>query len=246
MLIDEVCNEVLPIAAGHHVADVRIGLGYTGVQLDDGRCGLAYTFRQQTGAGCAVMPEAGSLTGRSAGELAALVQCRDVIRAAVGLATLNALVRPQGYDTGDILNLLAVDQADVVGMVGYFGPLVDTLRKNSKALHIIEQREDMGANTLPVTSAETILPQCHVVIITATTLLNRTLDGLLSYCRSAREIAILGPSTPMLPRVFAPRGVTLLSGIEVIDPPQALRIVSEGGGTRQLGKSIRKVSVRTN
>jgi uncharacterized protein len=82
------------------------------------------------------------------------------------------------------------------------------------------------------------------VILSATTLLNRTIDGLLQLCQNAREVAILGPSTPLLPEAFGTHGVTLLSGIQVIDPQRALRIVSEGGGTRQFGGAVRKLTVR--
>ena len=96
---------------------------------------------------------------------------------------------------------------------------------------------------LPESAAITVLPQCQVVILSATALLNRTLDGLLDLCLNAREVAILGPSTPLLPQVFAARGVSLLSGVQVVNPERALRIVSEGGGTRQLGSAIRKLTL---
>lgn len=244
MLLDEVCDQLLSQAEGPCVADVRIGLGYTGVLLDDGRCGLAYTFRQGTGAGCCVLKEAGSLVGRSAAKLAEGAHSQDLIIAALGLATLNALTKPALSDAGDVLDLLSVERTEAVGMVGYFGPLVDPLKRRAKALHILEQREHVAPEVLPENAAEQILPECQVVIVTATALLNRTLDAILDRCRGAREIAILGPSTPLLPSLFASRGVTILSGIEVTDSRQALRIISEGGGTRQLGNSIRKVSLR--
>jgi uncharacterized protein (DUF4213/DUF364 family) len=244
MLLDEVCDQLLPVAAGHSIADVRVGLGYTGVQLDDGRCGLAYTFRQGTGAGCCVLKEAGSLSGRSASELAERAHSQDLIIAALGLATLNALIKPALPSAGDVLDLLSVDKTETVGMVGYFGPLVDPLKRRAKVLHTFEQHENMGPEVLPEGAAERLLPQCQVVIVSATALLNRTLDAILDCCRGAREVAILGPSTPLLPSVFASRGVTILSGIEVTDSRQALRIISEGGGTRQLGNTIRKVSLR--
>jgi uncharacterized protein (DUF4213/DUF364 family) len=100
------------------------------------------------------------------------------------------------------------------------------------------------SGVLPESEAVTILPRCQVVVVSATALLNRTLDALLDLSGNAREIAILGPSTPLLPQVFAPRGVTLLSGVQVIDPGRVLRLVSEGGGTRQLGRSVRKLTLR--
>jgi len=47
MLIDELTDWVLTRSPSHRVYDLRLGLGYTAVQLDDGRCGLAYTFREE-------------------------------------------------------------------------------------------------------------------------------------------------------------------------------------------------------
>jgi uncharacterized protein len=102
----------------------------------------------------------------------------------------------------------------------------------------------MERGVLPESAAAGILPQCGIAILSATALLNHTLDGLLDLCRNAREIAILGPSTPLLPQVFADRGVTLLSGVQVVDGERVLRLVGEGGGTRQFGSAVRKLTLR--
>ena len=245
MLIDEVCDFLLPAAAARSVADVRVGLGYTAVQLEDGRCGLAYTFRDETHEGCCVIGEAGTLTGRRASELAEWARLLDPVASTVGLATLNALTGvPPGATEADLLTELQVISNDVIGMVGYFGPLVGPLRSRGKALHVFERRPSAYSGALPEAAAAEVLPQCHVVILSATTLLNRTLDDLLELCRNAREIALLGPSTPLLPTVFVNRGVTLLSGIHVVNPERLLRVVSEGGGTRQFGSAVKKLTLR--
>ena len=244
MLMDEICDRLLTSAASHRVAEVRIGLGYTAVQLDNGRCGLAFTFRQESGGDCCAVKEAGTLAGRRASELVVQAKSLDVIAAAVGLATINALIVPPASVGGEVLDLIAVEKTDTVGMVGYFGPLVEPLRKTTKALHIIERRPGLGGSVLPEQAAGDILPRCQIVILTATSLLNRTLDGLLDHCGGAREIVLLGPSTPLLPEVFADRGVTLLLGVEVIDAVQVMRVISEGGGTRQLSHATRKIAVR--
>jgi hypothetical protein len=244
MLIDDVCDAQLSEAAGRSVADVRIGLGYTGVALDNGRCGLAYTFRHATGGGCSALKEAGSLGQSTVSDLAQLAHSRNVLMAAIGLATLNALVPSLSTSAGDVLDLLSIGPEDTVGMVGFFGPLVEPIKKLAKSLQIVEQREDLGPLVLPQNAAQTELPQCQVVIVTGTALINRTIDGVLEHCRNAREVAILGPSTPLAPSVFASRGVTVLSGMQVVNSVQALRVISEGGGTPQLLNSMRKVSIR--
>ena len=47
MITDELLNSLAEKAQHRLVEEVRIGLGYTAVLLDDGACGLAYTFRDE-------------------------------------------------------------------------------------------------------------------------------------------------------------------------------------------------------
>ena len=163
----------------------------------------------------------------------------------IGLATANALIQiPFGAAESDILDLLQVRREDAVGMIGYFGPLVDSVRSRARVLHIFERKAIPDLGVLPDSDAACLLPECQIVVISATTLLNHTIDGLLDRCRVAREIAILGPSTPFLSEPFGKRGVTILSGIHVVDGPMVLRIVSEAGGTRSFGRAIKKLSLR--
>ena len=193
MLINEICDSLLPQGAGHRAIDVRIGLGYTAVLLENGRCGLAYTFRHETGGGCCAFREAGSLCGRSAAGLLAYANSTDVIGSAVALATVNALTDPPTDSAADGLEFLSAGTEDEVGMVGFFGPLVEPLKKRCKALHIFERMPDHGQGVLPEEAQAEVLPRCQIAIVTATSVLNRTLDNLLGYCRNAREVMLLGP-----------------------------------------------------
>jgi len=133
MIIDQVCDLLLPVAAGRSVGDIRVGLGYTAVQVDGGSCGLAYTFRSATDEGCCVNREAGTLMGRRASDLAEWARSSDPVASAVGLATLNAVIDAPACATDAALSSqLDVTSNDVVGMVGYFGPLVEPLRRRSQ------------------------------------------------------------------------------------------------------------------
>jgi uncharacterized protein (DUF4213/DUF364 family) len=245
MLSDEICHEALSIAAENIAADVRIGLGYTAVALENGRCGLAYTLHEKEYESCTIIAEAGTLAGRKASDLIAWMKQPDETACAVGLATANALISvPPSSAESDIMDLLRFESDDTVGMIGYFGPLVSPIRKRARVLHIFERKPIPDLGVLPNSACEELLPQCQIAIISATTLLNHTIDGLLSCCKTAREVVILGPSTPFIPQPFCKRGVTMLSGVQVINGPNALRVVSEAGGTRSFGKAIRKVALR--
>jgi uncharacterized protein len=155
----------------------------------------------------------------------------------------NLIGIPPGAAESDILDLLPVGSRDTVGMIGYFGPLVGPIRKRARALHIFERKPIPDLGVLPDSAAGDLLPQCQLVVLSATTLLNQTIDRLLDSCKAARDIAILGPSTPFLPHIFKKRGVTILSGVQVIDGAKVLRVVSEAGGTRNFGKAIRKLTL---
>lgn len=101
----------------------------------------------------------------------------------------------------------------------------------------IFEKQDRGPGTLPADAAMDILPECQVAVITSTSIINNTVDGILNACCNCRDVIMLGASTPLLPEVFAHTPVTVLSGIIVTHPENILDIVSEGGGM-QLFKKI--------
>lgn len=230
------------------VADVRIGLGYTAVKLADGRAGVAYTFRDEAQGGCAVFEGIRPLSGRAAVDLLALLPSRDAIEAGVGLACANALANRDAFGQlgGDVLEHLDVGADEEVAMVGHFGPLVEPLRARARSLTIFERVAAPTALLRPAAEAVEALPRCPIAIITATSIINHTIDGLLEAARACRQVALVGASTPLSAETFAASPVTLLSGVVVTAPAEILRVVSEGGGMRQFGPHVRKVTVRVN
>jgi uncharacterized protein (DUF4213/DUF364 family) len=237
-------------------AEVRIGLSYTAVKLEDGSAGVALTFRQYAECGCAsfAVPSFARcsafdgllpLAGCPASDLLPRLLSGDPVEAAVGLACANAMAnRPgDGQQGGDILDLLDLGSRDHVGMVGHFAPLVEAVRRRAGKLTIFERIDEPDGYLRPADEAEKVLPGCQVALITATSIINHTLDDLLTASRNCREVVILGASTPLLPEVFAATPVTLLSGVLVTDSDAILRTVSEGGGMRLFKPHILKVNL---
>ena len=227
------------------VLDVRIGLGYTAVQLADGSTGVALSFSRQAGFGCTVFRGMRPIAGRPAAELLELLPSSDPIEAAVGLACANALAnRPaEEFVDGDVLEQLDLSSEDHVGMVGNFGPLVGPVRKKAGRLTIFEQIEEPTGDMLPAAEAVRVLPECQIALITGTTIINHSVDELLSAAGNCRTVVVLGASTPLLPGVFAGTPVDMISGVVVTDAPAILQIVSEGGGMRFFKPYIRKVNL---
>lgn len=236
----------LALAKGVSVTDVRIGLGYTAVLLDNGSAGVAYTFHRELTGGCNVFKGLRPLAGRQASELLGLFDSTDMIESAVALAASNALSNtPKEWALeGDALEHLKLHPDDRVGMVGYFAPLIPLLKKRTASLKIFEQVEYKNENLLPEQDAIRELPHCQVALVTSTSILNHTIDAILDATRSCRDVVMLGASTPLIPDVFTDTPVTMLSGVVVTRPGEIIRIVSEGGGMRFFKNNIRKVNIR--
>jgi uncharacterized protein (DUF4213/DUF364 family) len=231
-------------AQKHTIKEVRIGLGYTAVRLDSGKVGLAYTFREHAGSSCNVFQGQLPLAGKRGDLLLNYLGSANLIESGVGLATANALMDPL-TDTVplDILDYLALQPGDHVSMVGYFEPVVKKLENMDIYLRIFEKREHPAA--LPAEMALAEILHSDVIIISATTFVNHTIDALLQRVTDQqREVIILGASTPLSKSLLNDYPITLLSGIQIPQPETVLRIVSEGGGMQSLKHAVEKVNLR--
>ena len=247
MIVKRIREALQVEATRARAVDVRIGLGYIAILTDAGGTGVAYTPREDLEHGCSPLGEARPLRGRRVSDLLPYLESRTPIERAIGLAAANALIAarpPAAVTSGDILGALALRTADRVGMIGCFEPLIAPLRTQVASLTIFERAGDWTAGVQPAERALDLLPTCTVALITSTALITESLDALLGAAAGCREVALLGPSTPLLPEVFADTPVTWLSGIRIESPIKVLRVVSEGGGTRSFSPHVRKVNLR--
>jgi len=142
---------------------------------------------------------------------------------------------------GDVLESLQIRSGDRVCMVGCFVPLLTCLQARQISVTAVDQIPKPGS--LPAEEVEQQLPRSQVAIITATSLINGTLAHLLELSRSCREVALLGPSTPLLPEAFSGTPVTCLAGIRVQEPAEVLQSIAEGQGFRVFKRYVRKVNI---
>lgn len=229
---------------GIKVAEVRIGVGYAAVALNTRGTGLAAVIRENLGSHCGVVSEAGKLAGMPASELLGyLTNCRNSVEKALGLATANAVLSTQAQrEESDTLALMNLSSKDHVVMVGLFRPLVPRIEQTGAQLTILEQNNALS-NVLSFKSRGNILKTCTVAVITATSILNNTLETILNDLGNPRWVSIIGPSTPVCRDIFAGTPVTHLGGSVVLDRPKVLQIISEGGGTPSLRPYLRFVNV---
>jgi uncharacterized protein len=227
-------DHLMPQAERANVADVRIGLGYTAVRLDTGYAGVAWTPRE-TAAGCTHLRSAGTLVGRCAAEiLAMLADEQSALSRAVGLAAANALLaavpQPEAI-RGEVISSLGITSDDRVAMVGYFAPVVARLQKSGCRLNVVELNPFHGEDTLTPEQGTGALSTCTVAVITGTSLINGTFDAVCAQLGNPRAAVLLGPSSPLCSEAFGGTPITHVAGSRVRDADAVLRIVSEGGGT---------------
>lgn len=246
MIAQDLQAYLVSTAAEQRISDVRIGARYTAVLLEDGNVGVAYTFRECNSDTPPSLADDRALVGKRTGEGLSYLVSSEGLERTVGLAVANALInqRGGGYYEADLLHVLSVGFRDRVGMVGYFGPFIAPLEARVQELLVFERNLDRAEQVLPADAAYSELPRCDVAIITSTALIFGDAERLLEAAANCREIALVGPSTPLAAPVFAPYGVTLLSGVAVVDGPGMLQVVGEGRGTGAFGDRVRKVNIR--
>jgi hypothetical protein len=245
-------NELLATLPEGSVQDIRVGAFWTAVVATvDGQqcCGLASTLRDDDedhhhGGGPAVR-DAGRLLECSARELAELARSYHPLEAAVGMATINALLPRQeeqwvDLNAGQVIARRGAGKR--VALVGHF-PFIPDVRERVGALSVLEKRP--AGEDLPAEAAYDVIPRADIVAITGTALLNHTFEGLMALCRPEALVLVLGPSTPLSPILFE-HGVHILSGSVVEDVPAVLRAVSQGANFRQLHRcGVRLVTMQS-
>jgi len=231
------------------VWDVCVGVFWTAVVAEvEGhhRCGLASTLRDDDHhhVGGPATRDAGLLMDRSARELAELARSFRPIEAAIGMATINALLpaheaRWINLNAEEVIAQHGADKQ--VALVGHF-PFIPRLRERVGALWVLE-KQPSGAD-LPAEAAPDVIPRADVVAIAGTTLINRTFEGLMALCRPEALVLVLGPSTPLSPVLFD-HGVDILSGSVVEDVDSVLWAVSQGVNFRQVHRQgVRLVTMQ--
>jgi len=221
------------------VEDVRVGGCYVAVVLSGGCIGLAARLKEFAGTQIEV-PGASICSQSAEALLRDMVHSAGAVERSLGLAVANALIHPSvPAIEEDTIDLMGLCPGERVAMVGLFRPILPRIEATGVQLSVIERdtpeierRDNLGA--------------CDVAIITATTILNRTLEGILSELGRPRHVAVIGPSTPLCAEIFQGTPVTHLGGSAIFDGAAVLQVVSRGGGTPEMRPYLRFVNMKVH
>lgn len=226
---------------------------FAAMVLEDGSVGLTYVALDKALDDLRQNPVVESIQGANPLDIATHYLQGTGWQRALGLSAINAVTQSVLRDnnivqpmTDNMPVLFASDgdgsaagatPTDHIGMVGYFGRLVEPLLAMGAKVTVIELREEMARHdgALEVTLDTSRLANCNKVIVTGTTLINHTIDNILQHCRRADNILMLGPTASCAPQPLFDRGLTLIGGFHVTDTARFVQSWRAAESWRQYG-----------
>lgn len=209
------------------VVDALVG-HWAAIRAESGGLGLAMTYE----GGPPASAEDWQIRGRTLRDVAAYAMSWDLRLASLGVAALNAwyaqperLAGHPGVTWGPTTSYFASPDAFGSGRTAVIGHFPDVEEAPEDV--IVLERNPRGAD-LPDAAAEYVLGSCSRVIVTGSTLVNKTLPRLLELSADA-EVHIVGPSgTPFLDAY--PASVVEIAGGVAVDPDACWHMAALGVG----------------
>lgn len=270
MILEKTVELIKQIYRYHRIVPPRIcrivvGLGYTGVQIEALAyapfLGLAQTLPNLIGKSeCSKINVAGNLTETSIEDLLQWSLGPPSLEKVIGIATMNALSQhilkiknPYKKVKQDLIEYLHIEKNTKVIFIGLIKPLIRKISKVTKHITIIENTITISTEFeyFDVISKVEHLKKdeidADILICTGTALINNTMEEILNlFKRKANFISVIGPSASMIPDVLFDYGVDLLGGMHILDSDSTLRVLQEGGGTKQFKQFGKKYNLTKN
>ncbi|ARM75303.1 DUF364 domain-containing protein [Acidianus manzaensis] len=211
------------------INSVNIGVTWTCVLSK--YCGVAITYPMTSYD--SDVRDFGSLEEKRVSELAKYLGSWNLLEASVGLAAINSVIQPHGNVEGNGLDIaLELGKNKKIVMIGKF-PGIEKFKEISREFIVLELNPfllDYRNNILPSTASESVISNADIVIITASAIINKSIDRLLQLAKMANAYTILlGPSTPMLDAMLD-FGIDMLAGMKVNRPQSFIKKISQGCG----------------
>ncbi|MCC6147658.1 MAG: hypothetical protein IT308_08845 [Anaerolineaceae bacterium] len=216
--MDKVLQAAQPFLKDRVIKDFLIGLTLIACELDNGDVGVAYVLREELARGCLRIPLFQDIVGRPAAEVAGLIlNGTDVLQRGAAISVLTAAAQQVDIpmDNSSSLFGLSFQPEDRVAMIGLVSPVARIISRDVKNLFIFDKGLPLdGVNPLlsPMEMQAEILPACDIVLISGSAAINNSIDSLLALCGQAREVVLMGPSTPMFPEGYRDSRITRLAG----------------------------------
>lgn len=210
--------------------NIRVGPSWTGVSGRYGGVSKTYGIPVPHGN---YTQDLGNLNEKTTLELAEYARSWNLVEASIGVAALNSMMKVRGKIGVNALDLiLEMGENKNITMVGKF-PRIEEIKAIARELWILEMNPnllDPKNGIISESALEYVIPDSDIVVVTGSTLINKTMERVLELCRLADAYTIvMGPSTTMSDVLFD-YGADILAGVEIVKPDRVLNILSQSGG----------------
>ena len=197
------------------VKEVLCGQCWTAVETESA-FGMAMTTPLDT----APRMISGEYPGMTLRELSAAAKSWNLTEAGFGMAAINTYYntpqRLEQLNAFEPFDRYCTEGLDLrgkrIGVVGHLN-MPASIYEQAADVRILERNPRPG--DYPDSACDWLIPQCDVVIMTASTLINKTLPHLLELCRDSYTI-LAGPSCPMCPELLE-LGIDRIAGLVITD-----------------------------
>ena len=197
------------------VTGTLMGECWTAVETESA-FGMAMTTPVDTAPGIL----SGVCTGKPLKELAQASKSWNLTEAGFGMAAINAFyntpARLESLNAYEPFDNYCTDGLDLhgkhIGVVGHLN-MPKAVYEQAASVRILERNPQPG--DYPDSACDWLIPKCDVVIMTASTLVNKTLPHLLDLCKESYTI-LAGPTCPMCPELLN-LGIDRIAGLVITD-----------------------------
>ena len=234
------------------ISDVRLGIHLTAVKLSDGSYGAASTlsdnqlhFSKENRDFEDFTPN--KIKGQKVLDLFDTTKKSDTIDT-LRMAVLNAISSKVLIDSNykiieniDPIDLLNLSSKKAITIVGAFPSYIRKIAETQNKLYVLELNENAFIEGhkkyyVPAKEYDKIIPISDIVIITGLTLVNNTIDGLLSSISPNTKTIVTGPSSSVIPDILFKNNVSIIGATRISNPELLFTIASEAGAGYHLIK----------
>ncbi len=195
-------------------------IGITWTAIESKYVGLSHTYCTSE---IVDIENAGELTSCKISDLTKRILSWKPLEASIGVAAINSLIEPRGKK-GNIKDYIREkSRGKIVTFVGRF-PFYKEISEIAKKSFLLEI--NAFGDELPSFACEEILPKSDVNVISATALINHSLQRLLELGQNGINI-VLGPTTPLSPVLFD-FGADVLAGVKVVNKQDVVKSITQG------------------
>lgn len=207
---------VRSVPRGETIAGTSVSASWSLVETEQEKVGIAMTTSGNTRP--SLFPD--GFAGMDIREAAQAILSWNFEEASLALAAINAVLnteaRIEELGCAEPYEHYCTRGLDLIGkklgIVGHLN-MPEEIKNAVAEYYILEMHPRSG--DYPSSACEWILPGCDIVIITGSSLINKTLPRLLTLCHDAYTI-LAGPSVPLCPALFD-TGIDRLAGLVIND-----------------------------